>query len=130
MNAFIVVFRYLFNVLPHSPGEYLGEMKGQLAYVLSALSQGWKHDRKDVPPIVKITADARTRVLCLAYFDADLKSRPSWVSLSPAIVSNWEHSCGATLLQPSVLPIEAETTLIFAPGQATPALVFSPSNHI
>src|SRR4029077_11744577 len=40
----------------HPPGEYLGEMKGQLADVLPALSQGRNHDRKNVQPIVKITA--------------------------------------------------------------------------
>jgi hypothetical protein len=51
----------LFNVLPHPPGEYLGEMKNQLAYVLPALSQGRNHDRKNVQPIVEITAEFITR---------------------------------------------------------------------
>src|SRR6201997_1333635 len=50
-------FWYLFYVLPHPPGKYLGEMKDQLAYVLPALSQGRNHDRENVQPIVKITAE-------------------------------------------------------------------------
>src|SRR5262249_231295 len=48
--------RYLFNVLPHPPCEYLDEMQDQLAYVLSAFPQWRNHDRKYVQPIVKITA--------------------------------------------------------------------------
>jgi len=48
---------YLFNLLPHTPGEYLSKMKYQLAYVFPPLAQGRNHDRENVEPIVKITAE-------------------------------------------------------------------------
>src|SRR5262249_188602 len=45
------------NSLAHAPPKCLNEMQDQLAYVLSALSQGRNQDRKYVQPIVKITAE-------------------------------------------------------------------------
>ena len=48
---------YLFNKFPHPSSKYFDEMQDQLAYILSALSQGRNQDRKHIQPVIKITAE-------------------------------------------------------------------------
>ena len=47
MNAFMVGGG-ISNMFPHASSKYFDEMQDQLAYVLSALSQGRNQDRKHV----------------------------------------------------------------------------------
>jgi len=47
-------------MLPHPSRKYSDEMTNQLAYILPTLSQRRNRDRKNVQPIVKITAELIT----------------------------------------------------------------------
>jgi hypothetical protein len=67
--------RYLFNPLPHAPGEYLYEVQDQLRYVVPALPQGRYGDRKYIQPIVKIAAEFVARDhLCQVPMSGDHKT--------------------------------------------------------